>query len=188
MTLTLLRKPFVFMRHGETEANAKELICGRLDWPLNAVGQAQARACQPLLAQTHWSYIAVSPALRARQTAQLALPHLPLEQLHIHHDLRERDWGDLEAQPLALHPGYEGTPPHGEPWENFVERVTHTLNAILSQHEQPLVIAHSGVWRVLNYWQHGSPQGPRIANATPMRIAPGSLHNPPSHGWSVHTL
>ena len=186
MTLALIRKPFVFMRHGETDANAQHLMCGRLDWPLNANGLAQALAVHPLLSPIEWSCVAVSPALRAQQTAQAALS--PGQPLHTCADLRERDWGDLEGCPIALHPGYEGTPPNGEPWENFAQRVTNALNAIVQNYDNPLIVAHSGVWRVLQFLQTGSPQGERLGNASPMQLSPTKATLLHATGWHVRAF
>lgn len=179
MTLRLM--PFVFMRHGETLLNRKRVMGGRTDVPLTAVGEAQARAAAPLLAQQPWSCVAVSPLIRARQTATLALPDAPQ---HIVPDLRERDWGDLEERPLAEQPPYEETPPNGEPWAAFYSRVTDALNALLDQHERPLVIAHSGIFRVIRQLATGSPYGPRINNAHPMLIVPSALR----HRWTILPL
>lgn len=186
MTLALLRKPFVFMRHGETAANAQHLMCGRLDWPLTAQGQAQARATQPWLGPVDWSCVAVSPALRAQQTAQAALS--PKHRLRTYADLRERDWGDLEGRPLSEHPGYEGTPANGEPWQDFASRVTHALNAILQEHERPLIVAHSGVWRVVQFLLHGSAQGARLGHAVPMQLTPTKVALLHPTGWHVQPL
>lgn len=162
-------EPFVFMRHGQTAANACGLICGRLDVPLDATGRAQARAAEVLVGGTPWSCVAVSSALRARQTAQLALPGVALQTVH---DLRERDWGRLEGLPLSEQCRYQDTPPGGETWAAFAARVDAALDGLLARHERPLVIAHSGVWRAIRFRLFGTPEGPRIGNTLPMLVAP----------------
>lgn len=167
--MNLICKPFVCLRHGETPLNRDRLIGGRTDVPLTEEGEQQARNAAPLLARYTWSCIAVSDKLRARQTAALALPGAPKL---IVPDLRERDWGDLELRPYAEQPPYETTPPGGEPWDDFCARVIGALNQLLQQYDTPLVIAHSGVFRVLNLLATGSPYGPRIGNALPMWILP----------------
>lgn len=177
--MKLMNKPFVFMRHGETELNCNRVIGGRTDVPLTAIGKAQARQASLILAHTAWSCIAVSPLLRARQTASLAVVDAP--QLIVT-DLRERDWGDLELRPLSEQPPYEDTPPNGEPWTNFCARVIHALNELLSHYEQPLIIAHSGIFRVIRQQATGTPYGPRIGNASPIRIVPNNGH------WEMHSL
>ena len=42
--MTLLPKPFVFVRHGETPLNRDRLIGGRTEVPLTATGEQQARS------------------------------------------------------------------------------------------------------------------------------------------------
>ena len=58
-------------RHGETEWNAKELLCGRTDLPLNESGKAQAAALAKVIAQEEKrpQVIIASPLTRAQQTA-----------------------------------------------------------------------------------------------------------------------
>lgn len=170
--MQLVCKPFVFIRHGETPLNRDGLIGGRSDVPLTETGRRQAQDAQRDLAQYSWRDIVVSPMIRARQTAELALPGA---DYHIRDNLRERDWGDLEMCSLSQQPPYEETPPGGEPWRDFCQRVTETLNDVLLQYDRPLVIAHSGVYRVLRYLACGTPYGPRIGNVVPMWIAPAPL-------------
>lgn len=169
-------KPFVFMRHGRTQANAEHLICGRTDVPLSAQGQAQARAAQALLQPHAWSCVVVSTALRARQTAALAVPGVPQWALA---QLCERDWGALEGLPVSQLCAYTDTPPDGEPWADFVARIAQGMAQVLTQVERPLIVAHSGVWRALRYAWTGSPQGERLANAQPMWVHPPQA----DRGW-----
>lgn len=75
--MPIICKPFVFVRHGETALNRDKLIGGRTDVPLTDEGEWQAQEVRSLLSRYCWSGIAVSPLLRARQTAELALPDLP---------------------------------------------------------------------------------------------------------------
>ena len=86
--MTLLHKPFVFVRHGETPLNRDRLIGGRTEVPLTARGEQQAHDASALLLKRAWSIVAVSPQQRARRTAELALPGASLTQVA---DLRERD-------------------------------------------------------------------------------------------------
>ena len=169
--MTLLAKPFVFVRHGETPLNRDRLMGGRTDAPLTERGEQQARDASALLMPQPWSVIAVSPQQRARRTAALALPGAPVMVVP---DLRERDWGDLEGRPLSEQTPYEETPPDGEGWHPFCTRVTDALNALLATHDTPLVVAHSGVFRVACYLATGTPYGERIGNVTPMWILPAA--------------
>ncbi|WP_191091641.1 histidine phosphatase family protein [Affinibrenneria salicis] len=179
--MKLICKPFVFLRHGETPLNRDRLIGGRTDVPLSEDGEQQARSAASILARHRWSCIAVSSKLRARQTASLALPGLP--QLMVP-DLRERDWGDLELRPYTEQTPYEQTPPGGEAWDDFCARIIAALNQLLQQYDTPLVVAHSGVFRVLSLLSSGSPYGPRIGNAVPMWIVPADSPG----GWTIMPL
>lgn len=168
--MSIICKPFVFVRHGETPLNRDQLIGGSSDVPLTENGRQQAERAQPLLTHFHWSGIGVSPLLRAQQTAQLAIPG---GTYTIFDGLQERDWGRLEGRPWSEITPYEATPPGGESWETFLTRVTSAVNEVLRQFESPLIIAHSGVFRVLNYYAFGTPYGNRVGNVDPMWISPG---------------
>ena len=171
--MSIICKPFVFVRHGETPFNRDQLIGGSTDVPLTETGRQQAIRAQPLLARFHWNGIAVSSLQRAQQTAELAVPG----GIYTSFDgLQERDWGDLEGRPGSEITPYEETPPGGESWNTFIIRVTGAVNAALSQFDDcPLIVAHSGVFRVLNYYAFGTPYGNRVGNVEPMWISPGKV-------------
>jgi len=168
--MPLICKPFVFVRHGETPLNRDKVIGGSTDVPLTDEGEQQARSAAPILGRYDWNVVAVSSLKRAQRTLELALPgaaHVVMP------DLCERDWGDLENRPLAELTPYESTPPGGESWETFCTRVTDALNSLLEQYDTPLIVAHSGVYRVIRYHAFGTPYGDRVGNAVPMWISPG---------------
>ncbi len=175
----LIRRPFVFMRHGETTLNREGRVAGRTDCPLTPRGEAQARAAAASLAGV-WDVVATSCLERARHTAALAVtgyPHVALAGLN------ERDWGELEGAPLADHPGYLDTPAGGESWEAFRGRVLAALNAVLDGHERALVVAHSGVFRVVCSVAYGSPDGQRLGHAEPVMIEPVGAAD-----WRIRSL
>ena len=174
----LLARPFVFIRHGETQLNREHRICGRSDVPLTAQGEAQARQAATWLDRP-WSRVVTSTLQRAWRTAEVAVPGQLATRLG---GLDERDWGQLDQLPLVQQPPYEDTPPGGESWSEFQARVLAALNGVLVASEMPLVVAHSGVFRVIRAQLIGTPHGPRLANATPYLIRPGLL------GWSIHRL
>ncbi|WP_036184999.1 histidine phosphatase family protein [Marinobacterium lacunae] len=176
--LTLLRRPFVFMRHGETPMNAQGLICGATDVPLSTLGEAQAKSAE-WLQRKQWSLVACSGLRRAQHTAQLALPNQSAQPFN---GLNERDWGALELRPLDEQTPYEVTPPEGESWPAFCRRVLEAMNRLLAGHELPLIVAHSGVYRVIRALQTGTPHGPRIANAQPVLI------EPIADGWTMKEI
>ncbi len=92
----------VVVRHGRTAANARGLLLGRLDVPLDDLGRAQAaQVAGAVLAQaarTHTPVAAVvsSPLERTRQTAEaFGLP------VRVDERLVELDYGVLDGTPLA---------------------------------------------------------------------------------------
>jgi len=88
------------VRHGETACNAEHRVQGQLDVPLNAVGQAQARAAAKVLAQEKFDAIYSSDLSRARQTAAPTAELLSME-VAIDPALRERHYGIFERLTYA---------------------------------------------------------------------------------------
>jgi probable phosphoglycerate mutase len=187
--MKLIRKPFVFARHAQSTFNAAHLIGGFTDSPLSEHGIEQAKNAAPILSDAlnndlnsnQWSVVVTSTLQRTQQTAFYAVPNqtiTPYEQL------KERNWGDLEGVPIEQQLPYEVTPPNGEPWDTFETRIISALNDILRQYPQPLIIAHSGVYRVLNNVINGTPYCPRISNVSPISFIPSQDEN----GWKITPL
>ncbi|WP_136192805.1 histidine phosphatase family protein [Actinomyces procaprae] len=86
----------VLWRHGQTDYNAEMRVQGRVDIPLNAVGQKQARAAAPALAALNPTRIVSSPLSRARQTAE-ALAELTGGEIESNEGLLERSFGRWEG-------------------------------------------------------------------------------------------
>ncbi len=89
-----------FARHGETIWNTQSRMQGRLDTALTENGQAQAIALGDRLRGTRLDKVYVSPAPRARRTAELALKagHFPASlSLEIDPRVHEMDLGDWEG-------------------------------------------------------------------------------------------
>lgn len=89
-----------FARHGETIWNTQSRMQGRLDTDLTEKGQAQAIALGDLLRGIRLEKAFVSPAPRARRTAELALQagHFPATlPIEIDERVHEMDLGDWEG-------------------------------------------------------------------------------------------
>lgn len=175
----LLPRPFVFLRHGETFFNRAYLIAGSPDVPLTPLGESQARDVGTVLGQQPWSHVAVSTMFRARKTARLALPQ---SELHFYAGLRERHWGALEKTPIQDPMPYFDTPEGGETWADFQGRVVNSLNEVLTRFECPLIVAHSGVFRVICNVTQGHPYGARIGNVAPVWCQPPT---PEQDNWQL---
>lgn len=140
------------VRHGQTASNVAEILRGpaSADDPLDAVGEAQARAVASHLAALNLPTprVYASPYLRARQTAQPIADALgvPLTVLNGVQEIDPGDWvgrpyGDLRTHGhTLLHPaggfGFPGGESLGEVAGRFL--------AALPRHPEPAVIVSHG--------------------------------------------
>ena len=76
-------RPFLFMRHGESDWNVERRCIGSLDRPLTDLGRDQARAVASLVATLRPTAVFSSPLQRAFQTAQLATVDLALQPVKV---------------------------------------------------------------------------------------------------------
>jgi len=170
--IPVFSRPFYFLRHGETATNAAGLLTGSLDVHLTPRGRAQAAVAAEALAAEPITAIYMSPMLRARHTAEPVAARLNVP-LHILDDLAERRWGVLEGRPRDLR--RRGITPEGaETLDAFTERV---LRAFARMEEPvPLIVAHSGVFRVLCRTLRIEESETPVTNALPLRFVPLSAH------------
>ncbi|MHC1560656.1 histidine phosphatase family protein [Actinomycetospora sp. C-140] len=84
------------VRHGQSEANARGVMCGRSDPPLTETGRRQAGALAAGLPRP--TRLVSSPLARARETASLFAADVDVEV-----DTRwtEMDYGELDGQPMT---------------------------------------------------------------------------------------
>lgn len=94
-------KKLYFVRHGESEANSKELFAGRWDVPLTETGKQQAALAAEQLKRLGIDCIVSSPLLRARQTAEIIADIIkyPRQKIVFSDLFLERDYGDLQGRP-----------------------------------------------------------------------------------------
>ncbi len=145
-----LRK-FYMIRHGETEANAAQIMAGSLDSPLTQNGRNQARAVQDVIA-----HLPIKPTLivhsnlsRARDTAGIINEVLGLPMIE-DPDFAEVHAGDLEGVCWSKCNHFDDwrDMPNGEKFEDFFERVRRAKNRLLgSGNHIPLIVSHGGVFR-----------------------------------------
>lgn len=167
--IALLRQPFAFVRHGETQTNLDEIVAGWRDVPLTARGLAQAEDAAKALVGRGITAIYVSALSRAGQTAARIARALDLD-VTVLAELNERCWGELEGQPRRLRVAGV-TPPGAETPEVFRDRILRGLGKIPAI-GLPLIVSHSGVFRVLCTLLEIPTLGERVGNATPMRFEP----------------
>jgi broad specificity phosphatase PhoE len=147
-------------RHGETTWNAERRFQGRTDVVLSPRGRAQSEALGRALRGYRVAAAYVSPFLRARETAELALagtgvPVTPVEELRelslgewegcTVEEVRAREGDPYRAWLLAPH---DCPPPGGEPLDAVSTRVRAAIDHISALHpngDDVLVVAHGGV-------------------------------------------
>lgn len=90
------------VRHGQTDWNRLEIIQGREDNPLNALGRQQAEESASYLSQEPWDIIVSSPLSRAIDTAQAIAAACGIEHGAIRLDERfiEREFGAASGKPV----------------------------------------------------------------------------------------
>jgi broad specificity phosphatase PhoE len=178
----LFTAPFCFLRHGETEVNRLGLTAGATDVPLNPSGWEQAETAAQQLKGRGIDAIYSSPLKRAHDTAARVADALGLP-IAIVPELAERNWGELEGKPRELRVR-DATPPGGEGPEEFARRTLAGL-ARIPRSGLPLIVAHSGTFRVLCARLGVEAPAAPIQNARPLRFVP-----PPAAGssWTVEAL
>lgn len=179
MKIALFSTPFYFLRHGETELNARRLIAGSLETDLTDLGRTQAQEAAAALAAEPITAIYSSPMRRARDTAVPIAERLKLPVTVIP-ELAERNWGAAEGQPRGSR--LTGATPEGaEPWPDFTQRVLAGFAQIDST--APLIVGHSGVYRVLCRALKVVEPERAVGNCLPLRIVPL-----PEGGWKLASL
>ena len=179
---------FWFLRHGETDWNARGLSQGNVDIPLNPVGLAQAAAAAKLLANRGIRSIVASPLSRAHDTAKHAAEAIAPNSVHtivLDEELREVSFGVQEAQPMAqwFDDWVAGhfTPEGAEPFMDLRARAVRAVNRAL-EHESPvLIVAHGALFRALRA-EMNLPPNVRTPNGMPFFCEPGRT---PADPWTL---
>lgn len=128
----------ILLRHGQTSANAKSLLQGRIDLPLDEVGVAQAQKCGEFLRAIYGEITVLSsPLIRAQQTAAAVSDDVAIDERFI-----ELDYGDWDGVALAdvdqtqwaqwrQDPTFR--PPNGETLLELDARVQPALHELIDQ-------------------------------------------------------
>jgi probable phosphoglycerate mutase len=176
--IAVFERPFYFLRHGETESNARAVIGGSTDVDLTPLGREQAAEAARALVGTRITHVYSSPLTRARDTATPIAAALRLT-VTVVDELAERNWGVLEGQPRALR--MRGDTPEGaETPQAFMERALRGLARV--QGDAPLIVAHSGTFRVLCRTLEVFETEAPVANALPLRFTKLP------QGWRIEPL
>ena len=148
-------KQLLLVRHGESEGNALRRLQGQADSPLSETGRAQAEMLVPMIRLLEPDRAVSSDLARARDTAAI-LDHTDAV---LDAGWREIDVGDWSDRPIseitAADPqAYRGwragthTPPGGESWPHFRDRIRAALERLIDgDGRRPLIVCHGGVIR-----------------------------------------
>lgn len=198
MTARLAPRPFWYLRHGETDWNARGLSQGRSDIPLNETGIAQAERAAGLMA-AHWddhapiARIVSSPLVRAHRTAQIVAETLAARDgltLPIATDpgLQEVCFGVQEGQPMG--DWYDSwiagdyVPDGAELFQDLVSRAVAAVDratAGTGPDGSVLIVCHGAMFRALRMAM-GLLANVRLPNAAPLWLTPGA---PDPLPWSL---
>lgn len=184
-------RPFLFVRHGQTDWNVEGRMQGHTDIPLNATGIAQAHAAAAQLQPGSFTRIIASPLQRARATAEIIAEahNLPLEFCD---QLKERTFGSYEGMltadmrqlhNLAEHESISKMlPADAEQWPQTLLRSQQAIAKWLHTYpnEHLLFVSHGAFFRAL-YEALGGPYM-EAKNATPYHFQPTEA------GWHLTTL
>jgi glucosyl-3-phosphoglycerate phosphatase len=156
---------FIFLRHGETEGNARR-VYQPPDIPLNPTGREQAKRAAEYLRAHPVERILASDMRRAWQTAEAAAelvgaPVIPEPRL------RERWFGDLIGT-SSTDLDWRNEPPNGERLQDFVVRTQAGFRDALDTDASTLLVAHGGSLYVLVFSLGAELLERHIANATPL--------------------
>ena len=144
------------VRHGQTAANAQNLLQGHVNHPLDEVGLAQVSLLGGALQKiSPVSRVVASPLQRAQQTAQAITQGLS-QHIEVETDPRwiELNYGDFDGQPVSsVSPEQWATwrtdehfrPPHGETLAELSVRVHDAIDALLADSVSAHIVVVSHV-------------------------------------------
>jgi broad specificity phosphatase PhoE len=149
------------LRHARTEANDTGAYMGDLDTPASDESLREAASMAGALGRRADAVVVTSPLRRAVATAAAIFP---AHDVRVDHRLRERSLGEWQGMSHAsvrsqwpqafnadgpLDPRY--TPPGGEEFAEFVERVAHFINESAQLKTPLIVVSHNGWIRTAQY-------------------------------------
>ncbi len=143
--------PFYFIRHGETDWNAKKMYMGSQNISLNNHGIYQAHCAKKDLGNIPFQSIVSSPLFRAHETARILFES---KTITVMDNFKEACWGVIEGQKKddgsfiqkwRAGEKIEG----GETYLQFKQRVTQGLISALQLPTPLCIVAHGGVYWVI---------------------------------------
>ena len=156
------------VRHGQTVANAQNLLQGHVNHPLDDVGLAQVSLLGAALQKiAPVDRVISSPLLRAQQTAQ-AITRALAQSVAVETDPRwiELHYGDFDGQPVSSVSAQQWAtwrtdenfrPPHGETLAELSVRVHEAIDDLLNDtmHSHIVVVSHVSPIKAAVAWALG---------------------------------
>ncbi len=150
-------KPIYFVRHGESEWNVADRICGATDIPLTAKGHEQAiQTGQEILKEgIHADMILYSPLLRASETARhiSEMTGIPMRE---EPRLIEQNFGMWEGTSPRNAPDFQEAKKQfinhygsGESMFRLAQRIYNLLDDLGNDENVYILVAHNGIARVV---------------------------------------
>lgn len=151
------------VRHGETDHNKNQFLCGWSDPSLNDLGRQQAKKLALHLKGKVFDAVYTSGLKRTNETANVIMGKTD-ETIIAHEGLREIHFGDFEGQRMSSiekeHPqlykklrddSIHFCFPAGESLWKMHHRVNKTIEELILKHqgEEILLVVHSGVIRAI---------------------------------------
>lgn len=140
----------ILLRHGQTDANARALLQGRIDVPLDDTGHLQAQKCGVHIREHYpGARVIASPLLRARETASYLADTVEIDDRFI-----ELDYGEWDGIAMTDVPQGEWArwrndpsfrPPGGESLIELDQRVRPALDDLVDEARQRHVVVVSHV-------------------------------------------
>ena len=165
-------KDFLYLRHGQSEANLRGLMCGRhCDSRLTQLGREHARLAGEVVSRSsNIRSICASPQSRAQETAQIVNAVLSVPIITVD-DLAEWDVGFWDHQPFnSVRDEFLNNvdPPGGETRSALALRVKAALNRCADEMPPTLIVSHGGVWMAVQQILGLEPS--RSENAIPYKL------------------
>jgi broad specificity phosphatase PhoE len=175
----------ILVRHGRTAHNASARLLGRLDLPLDALGERQAAALAGVADLAGASRVVSSPLLRSRQTAEALGPPVTLDERWIEIDYGPLDGSLLQDVPPEVWAGYrsdsEYHPDGGESLGSVSRRVRQACGELVEEARDAdiVVVSHVSPIKAAVAWTLGVGEAVTwrlfldTASVTRVEVAPG---------------
>ena len=168
--LTMRTTKLILVRHGETDTNVKEVLHKYGDSSyLTSNGTKQVEVTGEKLKEIGVDKLYTSNEVRALESGKI-ISHICNIQLNTIEGLEERNWGKLSGKPwseikeilgpMTLDERYNYTPPEGESWKSFEERLVRAIKSITKNNTGHTIaaVSHGGSIRALMPYLLGVPK------------------------------